>query len=136
MKKAIIKLTVISTAILPAVAFAENLIDLSKRLLNGIGDIVKIATPVVFGMAILAFFWGVSRYVFSQSTEKKQEAKGVLLWALIAVFLMASIYGIVALLQATLNVGGNGSFDVPTVGGSSNNGSTSDYPRYYHTGTD
>lgn len=117
MKKIYLKLALLSVAFLPSLVFAEDLIQLSARLLRGIGDIVNIATPIVFGVAILAFFWGIFRYVFSQSTEGKQEAKGVLLWALVAVFLMASVYGIVALIQTTLGVGGSGSFEVPVVNG-------------------
>lgn len=115
MKKTITKIALVSAALLPMIARAEDLIDLSKRLLRGVGDIVSILIPIVFGMTILAFFWGVFRYVFSQSSDGKQEAKKVLLWALIAVFIMTSVFGIVRLLQLTLGVQGGGVFAVPKI---------------------
>lgn len=115
--KNFLKILFLSFLTLPAFAHAEDAIQLATRLLQGIGRLVGLAIPVVFGLAILAFFWGIFRYVFSQSGEDKREGKGIMLWSLVAVFIMVSLYGIITVLQVTFGVTGTGNFTPPRVNG-------------------
>ena len=79
-------------------------LQIAQKLLNSIKGIVGTALPIVFALAILAFFWGITKYVFSKSGEGKVEGKGVMLWSLIAIAIMTSLYGIIFLAQKTIGV--------------------------------
>ncbi len=113
--KILFKTFFISIIFLPAISYAEDAIDISVRLLGGLQRIINISIPIVVGLAILAFFWGLVRYIWSQGSEGKVEAKKVMLYSLFAVFVMVSLYGIIALAQSTFGVDQTGNFTAPRV---------------------
>ena len=87
-----------------------------KEIVEVFDRIVDTLLPIVFAIAVLAFFWGIMMYVFSASGETKKNGKNIMLWALIAVAIMASLFGIIKLAQQTLGISGeNENFRVPTV---------------------
>lgn len=85
-------------ALAPTVAFARvrNLEDLIGLALYYIGRIV----PLIFALAVLAFLWGVLKYIFKP--EKKSEAASFIFFAVIALFVMVSVWGLVRILTGTL----------------------------------
>jgi hypothetical protein len=94
----------------------NNFISTLTSIVNGIGHLVRISLPIVFGLAILAFFWGIFRYVFAHSMDDKISGRGIMLWSLIAIFVMASLYGIVTLMQVSLGISSQGgTFTMPRV---------------------
>ena len=70
---------------------------------NGIRAIVDILIPVVFGLGVLAFFWGLVRYLFGSDHDKEQ-AKKTMLWGVVAIFIMAAIWGLVRFIGQTFGV--------------------------------
>lgn len=100
------KLAIMGTALLPAIVFAVT--TAGSKLTEVVADIntiVKALIPIVFALGILAFFWGLVLYIFSQGNEeKKKDGKGIMLWALVALFIMASVWGIIGLAQRTLDI--------------------------------
>ena len=63
---------------------------------------------VLVGLALVAFFYGIARYIYAaREGAELDKAKGILVWSVIALFVMFSIGGIVVLLQRTLNVDPN-----------------------------
>lgn len=74
---------------------------------NSIYTIVVYLIRISFSVAVLFFFWGIARFILSAGDEKKiEEGKRMMFWGVIALFVMASISGIVSLLQGTLGVPG------------------------------
>lgn len=55
---------------------------------------------VLFVLATVIFIWGVIQYVIAQSGDVKKidDAKRVITWGIIGMFLMASAWGIIAAL--------------------------------------
>lgn len=121
--KILFKTFFVSIIFLPAISYAEDAIDISVRLLGGLQRIINISIPILVGLAILAFFWGLVRYIWSQGSDGKIEAKKVMLYSLVAVFVMVSLYGIIYLAQSTFGVDQTGNFTAPRVntGGSNIN---------------
>lgn len=107
MKKILLKLVALASVTLPAFVYAQTgkAFTTLTTIINQIGSIIKLLIPIVFALAILAFFWGLVKYIFSQgSEESKAEGKNIMLWALIALFVMASVFGIIQLAQNTLDI--------------------------------
>lgn len=90
---------------LPTLAAAQNTaaqgllgtLALANRILNGLVGLLIL-------VAILAFFWGLIKYLFSGGGEDKSEGLKLMFYGVIAIFVMVSIWGIIRLLQNTFGV--------------------------------
>jgi len=74
------------------------------KLLDLIQDIIVAVIPVIIGLAVLVFVFGIFKYVISKSPEDQKEARGVILWGVIILFVMVSIWGLVNLLSTTIGL--------------------------------
>ncbi len=83
-------------------------------------DIIGIATglaqaivPVLVALALLYFFWGIANFIL-KSGEKDERKKGKerMVWGLVALFLILSVSGLLAVVQRTFFPGG-GLHDIP-----------------------
>ena len=99
------KFALIALATFPAVAFAQNLGNL-ETLLRSIGRLVGIALPIVVAVALLVFFWGLVRFIFSASGEDAhKEGQRLMIWGLVALFVMVAVWGLIRCLGSP--AGGN-----------------------------
>ena len=112
MKKALFALGLLAV---PGVAAAQSLGNF-EVLLQSIGRLVDIATPIVVGIALLAFFWGLATFIFSAGNDDAQKrGKTLMLWGVIALFIMVSIWGIVRFIGSALGISEGGAVTPPTV---------------------
>jgi hypothetical protein len=104
-------------ALAPALAFAQNLGNL-ETLLQSVGNLVDIALPIVVGLALLTFFWGLVKFIFAQSNEEaKTDAKRIMIWGLVALFVMVSVWGLVRFIGTALGIDQGDTITVPRVPG-------------------
>jgi hypothetical protein len=87
----------------PLVSFAQGLSNIS-RLVTSLGNIVNLLIPIVFAVALLVFFWGLVMYIFGKEDDKAQ-AKKTMIWGVVALFVMASVWGLVAFIGSAVGVG-------------------------------
>lgn len=66
--------------------------------------ITAIVIPLIFTFAFLFFLWNVLRFLRSSADKDKQEAKERMWWGIIALFIMLSVWGIIAILSGTLGI--------------------------------
>lgn len=88
--------------------------NLFQSFINFINDIL---IPLVFALAILVFFWGIFYYFILGGGDdgKREQGRQLMLWAIIGFVVMASIYGIVAIISQGLGIAGVNNINVPTV---------------------
>ena len=105
-------------AVAPSVAFAQNLGNL-ETLLRSIGRLVGIALPIVVAVALLVFFWGLVRFIFSASGEDAhKEGQRLMIWGLVALFVRVAVWGLVRFIGNAIGVNPEGTPQaVPTVPG-------------------
>lgn len=109
-----------ASAFLPTLAFAQTQPNLNgiSSLVTQIGGIIAKLIPLMFALAIVYFFWGVITYIRSAGDPKKaDEGKSIMIYGIIGIAVMASLYGLVAWLQGTLGVSPTGTITLPTVPG-------------------
>ncbi|MFA5876891.1 MAG: hypothetical protein WC880_00840 [Candidatus Paceibacterota bacterium] len=113
MKKIIGATFISAMALVPVSTFAAA--STIQEVLRNLNLPLQLATTLVVMLALLLFFWGLAMYVFGSSNDEKRK-KGVpmMIWSIVALFVMLSIVGIINMLQATLQVGG-GSLQIPTI---------------------
>ncbi len=89
-----------------------------RNLLCKLTDIVSLATGILAALALLVFFWGLVKYIVKADDEKaKEQGKNIMIWGVIALFVMFSVFGIVKFLQTSLgiNAGNNTAPSIPKV---------------------
>lgn len=77
-------------------------IDTLQDLIIRLTDITNVIIPVLFALALLAFFWGLANFILNAGNEEKRnKGKQTLIWGSIALFIIFSIWGILITLQNT-----------------------------------
>jgi hypothetical protein len=88
----------------PALSLAA--IGTTGTIVADIYALVKGIIPIIFAIAIIYFFWGLVVFLRGAGDPKVQEAgRNQMIWGIVAIAVMLSIYGIVGWLQTTLGVG-------------------------------
>lgn len=65
--------------------------------------------PVIMGLAVVLFLWGVADWMLHLDNEqKRQEAKRFMLYGIVVLFVMFSVFGIIEIVQRTFLDGGVG----------------------------
>lgn len=78
----------------------KHIFDLYKEF----NTIITSAIYLVIALGVLGFMWGIVKLIFNMSNPSaKQEAKSYMLYGLIVLFVMTSIWGIVNVLTQNLN---------------------------------
>ncbi len=68
-------------------------------LINRLNQILNTIVPFIVGLAVFIIIWGIFTYItHAEEEEKRQEAKQFVLWGVIGVFLMLSVWGFVNIL--------------------------------------
>ncbi|MFA7193373.1 MAG: hypothetical protein WC087_00445 [Candidatus Paceibacterota bacterium] len=75
-----------------------------KKLIGMLGGIVQALIPIVIGLGVLVFLWGVLKYVLNSSDAGKAEGRTFMLWGIIALFVMVSVWGLVNILRDSLEL--------------------------------
>jgi len=81
---------------------------------------LNMLVPMLITLGIIAFFWGLAMYLFSDGEDK---AKGLnrMMMGILAVFVMASLGGLIGILQNTTGAGKAKTINPPCVGRACNN---------------
>lgn len=71
-----------------------------------VGLLNTVVVPVIFALAFLVFVWGVVNYFFFNSADeaKRAEGRSFILWGLLGIVLLFSVWGFVRLLLSTLGI--------------------------------
>lgn len=73
-----------------------------KTLVDMFLTLIGTFIPVLAGFALLLFLWGGVKYIYNSSeTKGKTEGKEAMIWGIIALFVLFSIWGILSLLQTS-----------------------------------
>ncbi len=83
---------------------------------SGISGLISAATsavfaliPIVFSLALIVFLWGLGRFVYGAGNEEShEEGRRLMFWGVIGLFVMASIWAIVAFINSGLDLSNQG----------------------------
>ena len=97
-------LTLTAISLVPVVSFAQT--NDAEGVLQRFGNVIDVATPLVFSLALLFFFWGLATFIL-KSGEDKEIGKQRMIWGLVALFVMFSVWGILRFAQESLGLDGS-----------------------------
>ena len=74
--------------------------------------------PLVFGIALIAFLWGMTRWLIwgGSDDESRTKGKNLAIWSVVAFVLMISIFAIANIISGALGLDDDADLDnIPTV---------------------
>ena len=92
------------TAFTPFVASAQStgLTDVLSRISNLFGAVL----PLLISLGVIYFIWGIVQYFIGDGEEAKKKGKDRIVYCIIGLAVIVSIWGLVAILNQTLGLGG------------------------------
>lgn len=111
-------LFILSLLLFPFISYAA--LEGLKGLLVSSISLIDLLIRVSFGLGLLLFFWGAGQFILHSGEDKaRTEGRNRMIWGIVALFVMASIYGILGFIGSTVGIGSNSS-------GSNGSGTMSD----------
>ena len=81
-----------------------------------IQNILNAVVPIVITLALIYFIWGLAEYILAAGDpEKKSEGKTRMIYGIIALLVIVSVWGIVGFLGNVLGIGQGGEAPTPSV---------------------
>ena len=94
---------------LPLIASAAPAQDIVTPIAENILKLVRVLVLVVFVLAVVAFGWGIVQFIFAGGDPAGiAKAKSFLLWGVIGMAVMASLFGLITFLQQYFGVTAGG----------------------------
>ncbi|MEK9132050.1 MAG: pilin [Patescibacteria group bacterium] len=100
----------LSTLALPALALAQYTVNNSGDLYTTTLNVINRVVTIIIALAVVYTIYGAFKYAFGDE-ENKANYKNNILYGLIALFVMVSIWGLVNILTGTFQLQSN---TVPT----------------------
>ena len=99
-----VKFSIVSASLLPMFVFAQST-DLAG-ILDKVDTLLGAIVPIILTLALIFFMWGLVTYIMSAGDEaKRADGKWRMIWGIIALFVMVSVWGLVATLGNVTGVG-------------------------------
>src|SRR3989344_3468097 len=108
--------------LLPAFAFAQiagsdpYVVTDIPTLVTAINGVINLVFPVLVGIAVIVIIWAIFQMVLNAGDEEARKAgRTKLLWGIIGIFLMLSVWGLINILINTIYLDRSSAVDVPVV---------------------
>ncbi len=104
--------TLIATlGLMPSLVYAATDIE---GIIRTVQDIIALLLPLFIGLALLYFVWGLAEFIRNSGDVKANEdGKNKMIWGTIALFVIISIWGIVAFIGSTFDIDQGGRIEAP-----------------------
>ncbi|MFA6227166.1 MAG: hypothetical protein WC631_01640 [Candidatus Paceibacterota bacterium] len=102
------------TFALPVMALAQVTYTTGQGLSGLIvwaARILSMLVPLFIAIAVVYFIWEVFQYTIAGDEDKKKTAKTQIIYGIVGIFVMVSVWGLVNILQSTFNTRGASALD-------------------------
>ena len=74
-------------------------------LVNSTQGILNLLIPLVVTIAVILFFWGLAVFILNAGDpEKRAEGRNIMIWGIVALFVIVAVWGLVGLLASIIGV--------------------------------
>ena len=107
MKKNLLKFIPILSifGLVPFIAFAQTTSGLSD-IISKISAILSSILPLLVSLGVIYFIWGMVQYFIADGEEAKKTGRDRIIYGIIGLAVIVSIWGLVAILNQTFGLGG------------------------------
>lgn len=79
--------------------------NLSQFIAGVVTLIINPLIGLLFALALAYFLWGAAQFILNAGSEEgRKKGKDALLWGLIGIFIMASVFGILNVVTSTFGI--------------------------------
>jgi uncharacterized membrane protein YidH (DUF202 family) len=114
-KKILISLGLMLASGLPSLVLARDAGYLTELIKQG-KTLLDNLIVFLIALAVVWFIWNVIKYTMSDDEEKKGAAKSQMIWGIVAIAVIVSIWGLVGILQTMFGAGGQTANDAGSIG--------------------
>ncbi|MEK7147877.1 MAG: hypothetical protein AAB758_01110 [Patescibacteria group bacterium] len=78
-----------------------------KDLIGAVGKLINVyLLPLFMAAALLVFLWGLVKFIFKVGGSEKvvEEGRNTMIWGLLSLFVMVSVWGLINLFQTELGL--------------------------------
>ena len=94
-----------AASILPAVALAQTQLNNVDTAISRVRTLINEIIPVIIGLAVLFFIYALLKYVTAGGdAEAAKEARGLIIWGVVIIFVMTAIWGLVGFVSNTIDL--------------------------------
>jgi len=79
----------------------KSLADIINQVF--INGILRPIVPLLIGLAVVVFIYGVFNTVLSEG-DKKEQGKEYMIWGIVGIFVMVSVWGLVNIVKDTFDL--------------------------------
>lgn len=87
----------------PALVLGATITDLNS-IFGFIKSVLDAVLPLIIAAAVVYFVWGMFQLFTAEDTEKKDKARSTIIYGVIAIFVMISVWGLVNILVRTFGL--------------------------------
>jgi len=100
-----LKCALVTVLVLPSVVLAASTLnEIESAALN----ILNLVVPLFIAAAVFVFLWSVLKYINSgDNPETRGQAKSLMIYCIVAIFVMVSVWGLVGVLRNMFTLNGN-----------------------------
>lgn len=92
----------VSLFLVPLFVFADASVYTVVAHLKQIMDSI---IPLLMMLAFAAFLWGVVKYIYAAGDEeKRKEAKGIIFWGILGMFILVAFWGLIQIVTTTFGI--------------------------------
>lgn len=124
--KFLISAGAIAGVAMPLLAFAQAVQDQCvgptgqnagtlNYILCKISFFISSIIPILITLGVIYFIWGVIQYAIASDEEAKTRGRDMMIYGLIALLVIVSIWGLVAILQNTFGIQGTATINIPCI---------------------
>lgn len=121
--KFVISAGALAMAIMPVLVFAQAVQDectgqnpgTLSFILCKISFFISSIVPILITLGVIYFIWGVVQYAIAQDEEAKTRGRDIMIYGLIALLVIVSMWGLVAILQNTFAIQGSAKINIPCI---------------------
>ncbi len=106
-----IQYLILSVFLFPIFAFADFSLGIDTPSKFGdfiiyLKDITNLLIPILFALAFIVFFWGVSKFILnSNKPEEIKNGRNYMMWGILVLFILLTFRTIIGLVSNDLGIG-------------------------------
>lgn len=86
------------------------------EIIKMVSDAVLFLIPLAVAAALLVFFWGLVKFIRKAGNDDDHaEGRALMIWGIIALFVMLTVWGLVAFFSTALGIGVGGACPPPSL---------------------
>lgn len=95
------KIFLITTLIFPNLVLAKTLGEILTMIST---TLLKPLVGIFLTAAVVVFFWGMVKYIKSLGEKEKADGRTLMIWGVVTLFVMVSVWGLVGVIVNTLDL--------------------------------